>query len=333
MRKRFIISDMPITKSPQHGADHAETAERSLLVGLFVLGVIGICISYVPRFEYWSEIAAHIVREFGVALIIAALLGFAVDQYLKEKLVKSIATRVSQDVAENTSNYVFGYFVPDDLKQELLELMRPPVLRRNLKLNITMQPLEGRGEFMRVITKLNFTVQNLKDETISFRHQLTMSNTFVDVEIPSIRRFACRAMSRDHYEYDYKGLPALQKGEHGVQVFTSDDGMTLSVSRMIDIPPRSDEFVFWTESSEAMKVPYNDQFSFANATAFVEVDVNCPDDLDFILDIDKGRNVDVFSDPPERPRYWRYQGVCLAGQYISYKFRRRTELTNNGKSM
>src|SRR5439155_3878995 len=100
-------------------------------------------------------IGTHLLRDLGIALLIAAALAIAVDRYLKARLVSSVATEVSRHVAENTSKYVFGYFVPPDMKHELLELMRPAVLRRNFKLNIALEPLgPGHPDLVRVTTKI-----------------------------------------------------------------------------------------------------------------------------------------------------------------------------------
>jgi hypothetical protein len=201
----------------------ADSRERLLIAGLAVVGTIFISAAAfmepepAPNITGVQVMGAHVVRDLGIALVIAAALAVAVDKYLKGKLVSSVATEVSRHVAENTSKYVFGYFVPPDMKDELLELMRPAVLRRNFKLNIGLDPLgPGHPDLVRVTTRISFTLENLKDQETSFRHALSMTSMFAAIAPPEVLRFSCRANSREAYEYDYHSIDSLLKAPEGL---------------------------------------------------------------------------------------------------------------------
>jgi hypothetical protein len=310
----------------QNGRSDPEGEERTLVLWVALVGALCILASGVWRYIEirWLQLVLEFLRDLGIALIIAAALALVVDRYLKAALVSSIATRVSSHVAQNTSKYLFGYLVPPDLKEELLAIMRPTVLRRNFKLKIQIEYLpEHDHDFVRVTSTIKFTLENLKDEVTSFNHSLSMSNMFPEIEPPAIVRLACRARSSGIYEYDYRGFDSLlSDGDKRLALNRSDDERELSVRRLFSAPPFSKDFEFQTVSTEIMKVPYGDQFCFANATSGVEIEISCPKDIDVLVEMEKGREVRIDKDPPERPRNWRYEGVCLAGQHITYRFRR-----------
>ena len=318
-----------------------EVRERWITIGLLVLGIVFILLSAwmepepgAPAPAAWV-ILAHLVRDLGIALVIAAALAFAVDKYLKQRLVSSVATEVSNEVAQNTSKYVFGYLVPPEMKEELLELMRPAVLRRSFTLAIELEPYHPNfPSFVRVVTKIKYTLANLKDQETLFRHTLRMTNLFADKEAPKVLRFSCYQISRDTYLYDYQDFDSLRRAAAAyetaaaqgagkpLEVIVSPDQRDLTVYRSVDIPPLSEDFEFRTESSEIMQVPYADVFSFADATAGIEVRTRYPADMEVLIEFGKGREVPFRKDPPNRPTYWQYGGVMLAGQHIRYDFKK-----------
>jgi hypothetical protein len=320
-------------QTPKEGT--AKNRDRWLIAALCISGfiLVSAALYLAPQTsseghqKYW-EMGAHLLRDLGIALVVASALAFAVDEYLKEKLVSSVAREVSHHVAKNTSKYVFGYLVPDDLKEELLELMRPAALRRNFRLHLSLDYLgDKHPNFVRVTTKVSFILENLKDQELSYRHSLKMTSMFADMEAPEIVRFACRKGSRDEYKYDYRGTNSmLAANDERLTVSRSSDNRELIVRRIVTIPPFSKEFEFRTESSEIMEVPYADVLSFTYATSIVEVEAHYPKDMDVVIEFGKGRAVEIYTDHPSRPTIWRYTGVCLAGQHIKYDFRRRAEL-------
>jgi len=83
-------------------------ATRRLLVGFFLLGLVAIMASTLAHTEdYWPKLFWDVVAEVGKAFIVAAILGWAVDEALKNDLVR------------NAVSAALGYLLPDRLKPEL----------------------------------------------------------------------------------------------------------------------------------------------------------------------------------------------------------------------
>lgn len=84
----------------------SKLATRRLLALFLALGVICI-LSYSLSKEYWPHLLREFVLEIGKAFVVASVIGWGVDEALKNDLVR------------NAVSAALGYLLPDSLKPEL----------------------------------------------------------------------------------------------------------------------------------------------------------------------------------------------------------------------
>jgi hypothetical protein len=100
-----------------------------------------------------------VLERLGDALMIAALIAIAVDQFLKRQLL----TEVAQDVL----SFQAGHDLPPRLKQRVTDLIKAENYRRDFVMTLSLDPLLTRGaegELVRVIMETSYSVMNLIGE-------------------------------------------------------------------------------------------------------------------------------------------------------------------------
>jgi hypothetical protein len=142
----------------------------------------GLCLRDVPwLYEPLSKILApeatslclpdvawpyELLSKFGDAMVIAAILAFAVDSYVKRSLVS--------EVAKEAIDFAVGYELPPEVKRHLVDdILRLPCVRRKLVFHYKFHEMlpgapEHPDRYFRVICSASYVIVNLTDRPISF---------------------------------------------------------------------------------------------------------------------------------------------------------------------
>jgi len=93
---------------------------RLLLLAVFVLGLLLICIPEADTLHLPAWIAVHpwlveLLHKLGDALVITAILAFAVDGYVKRALVS--------EVAKEVVDFAVGYTLPIEVKRHIWHIL------------------------------------------------------------------------------------------------------------------------------------------------------------------------------------------------------------------
>jgi hypothetical protein len=142
----------------------------------------GKCLRGVPRlYELLSKLLARevntlclpdvawpyeLLSKFGDAMVIAAILAFAVDNYVKRRLVS--------EVAKEAIDFAVGYELPPEVKRHLVDdILRLPCVRRNLLFHYKFHEMppaspEHHDSYFKVICFASYEILNLTDRPITF---------------------------------------------------------------------------------------------------------------------------------------------------------------------
>jgi hypothetical protein len=126
--------------------------KKSLWGVLFVIFLVGILLISATR---------GILNEIGSALIIASTLGFTIDTYLRENIVK--------DAFEGA----MGYFLPDDIKEAVRYLASAEWFAEEFSLTIRLE--EAEDEMVKCVIMIRKMLKNISGKTQSI-------NSYINVD-------------------------------------------------------------------------------------------------------------------------------------------------------
>jgi hypothetical protein len=131
-----------------------------LIVGLPLMFLPEVNILHLPDWPWLFEIGSKL----GDAMVIAAILAFAVDNYVKRTLVS--------EVAKDAIDFAVGYALPFEVKTHLRDILRLPCVRQNLVFSYEfreMPPLPGYPDhFFQVTCITTYEILNLTHGPINF---------------------------------------------------------------------------------------------------------------------------------------------------------------------
>jgi hypothetical protein len=143
---------------------------RLLLLAVFVLGLLLICIPEADTLHLPAWIAVHpwlveLLHKLGDALVITAILAFAVDGYVKRALVS--------EVAKEVVDFAVGYTLPIEVKRHIWHILRLPCVRQKLVFNYEFRempaaPPEHPDRYLEVTSFTSYEIVNLTDRAITF---------------------------------------------------------------------------------------------------------------------------------------------------------------------
>ena len=94
----------------------------------------------------------------GEALFVAAILGFTVDKYIKEFLVR--------EASKDLFKYLVGYKLPEGIQNRLRDLMGTSLIRRNYQVTYTLTTISN--DYMLLDFKYSFLVENVSTGEIPY---------------------------------------------------------------------------------------------------------------------------------------------------------------------
>lgn len=154
-----------------------------LLVSImFVVGVLLINETPIHHIPYIERVGHHFLEKLGDALVIAALLAYPVDQYLKSRLLRE----VSRDVLSFTA----GHDVPGEMKNVITDILRRPYARRHFRIRFSLHPVTFPGPLscVRLEMLTSYEVHNLTHQMIPYTLQSAIEKSYLSQHEPSTIR-------------------------------------------------------------------------------------------------------------------------------------------------
>jgi hypothetical protein len=239
--------------------------------------------------------ATDFARALGHALIIAGLLAFTVDLYLKARLLK--------EVAGDVSKFLVGYSLPVEVRDRIQDLMHERLIRRDFLLRIRLSRAGSPDGFVKRRIEASDEAENISNEVYPFvdhleyeKHdQLTMVEMRCDSNDPKA-------------QYCFSG-PGLVKEKE------AEPGLMQAAGRKVKIVPRNREkglkYRFTAKWEVILPDNYSDIISFIKPTINARVEVESDPEFRFTL----SPTAQVSHD-----NCWEYHRLFLPQQHLRYRW-------------
>lgn len=265
---------------------------RLVILLTFLLGVACIAGSHFIPYE-WAE---SVVKEFGVAFVIAAVLGVLVDETLKLGLVR--------DVFETT----FGYLLPEQLRGELRWIYDQKLLCEHHSSHFTISRLDESSVILQESFDRKF--KNVSDKTIPFTPSLA-----IDEWNHPQRKSRIVLLG-----YEVNGEPVEEKeGELAVQ--TLELGVISAIPKHKSIPLAKGQTIHvWGTIEEIPALNDHHVSVFQTPTCDPHVRVTADNTLEARVTF--GHREKAFG-KKIGPGAWQLEGLLLPNQSIRVQWRER----------
>ena len=243
---------------------------------------VGAAYASLPR------VAHDLMLAFGTAFLIASLLGASVDRWFKQELQRE-AFRA-----------VFGYMLPEELRNELGWIYEQELVCTRFDLRFTLRPTDDLG-LVTAAVELSRDLRNVTSRTVQW----------------------CPMMSAD--EWFHQGRPSrvlalncIQGGEAKgkLQVCREGHGVVGRLSE-IAIKPKEQVSVVG-EMEETRHTSDAWVLNLIHATADPRVTVDAPDGISFLVIYGFNRQIEKVSAIGRRT--WQLPGALLPGQVIQVRW-------------
>lgn len=134
--------------------------ERVILI-LALAGIVGIVmIVFSPDIPHAR--ASIIVEHLGIALLVACIVGFTVELYVRRQMRLQM-NRMLQDVGTDVFKAALGHEFPESIWDQVsTHLLLNPIIRENMSIEYNLENLqECNGDFVRARTCWSYTIHNL----------------------------------------------------------------------------------------------------------------------------------------------------------------------------
>jgi hypothetical protein len=255
-------------------------------IGLFI-GV-----NYLP--SAWT-LRRSLGLSVGEALVVAAVLGFTVDRYIKAFLVR----KASVDLFK----YLVGYKLPEEIQNRLRDLMGTYLIRKNYQVVYTLTPESDNQMLLDV--RYSFLLQNISTVTISSYEPRVETEKH---DNPRILELRCDEKDSHFWKVADAG------GTIGTESSTVP-GVIVGIGEKIDLVPQR---LYPISGHYQLRVPSNhsETLSFLHPTVDVTVRVECPDDFQVVID---GAAV-------KTPKMWQFGGhAFLTSEHVRIRWFKTVE--------
>lgn len=165
-----IIVALLLSRSRQHDI----WSFRATVFSLLALGVMLLLI----HLPYVDQSFTH---SFGDALIIASVLAFTVDFYLKE--------RVLREVSSDVSKYLVGYRLPEEVQNRIRSLLQTRWIRRNCSVRLRLTEIAAKPGYVRIEMVISKDLENITTGEESFQdkyvHEKHLPETILEMRCDS----------------------------------------------------------------------------------------------------------------------------------------------------
>jgi hypothetical protein len=220
-----------------------------VLLGVMLL--FGAAMIIVPAVFEWQW-DRGIIRDFGTAVAIAAMLGFTIDRWLK--------TQIAQDVFQAA----LGYVLPEEFREEVASIARFKFLCERHVAKMHIENVGGGNvRLTHTIERTSINISNGKEKT---RAYITMDE-WGFAEPSHIHE--CRL---DFYGRSY---PCSSLEKTAATITASSD--------YVDVPP-GDKVLTVAKTSEIKRNNDDASYAYLSPTRKPEIEVTIPSDLDYTVE-------------------------------------------------
>jgi len=258
---------------------------RRFHIILAIVFVIGATMSakWTSWWPHWTPLVS-----VGEAFMIASVLAFTVDRFVKEHFI--------YDVSRDVFHYIIGYDVPVELKNKIKELLQTEIIAFDKLIAIRIEP---KGRNVTVTFRIEWKIRNLTSATRSYTPHFAVSDSHEP-------RFIGHGVASRTVNYSWDG-DAVGKRVHAAGHHRQLTGETF------ELEPGSiagDYIVKW-QYSVTLPKEYFHVDVFGRTTIGVRVIVDHPASYD----------VTVVDGPVHAVNEWSSDRMFLQGEFVAVQWR------------
>lgn len=270
---------------------------------LSALGALGVGLLIFPSAaalpRFWHDLALAI----GTALLVAALLGASVDQWLKQRL------------AREAFNAVFGYMLPAELKDELMWIYEQELVCESFALRLTLKRTDD-ADLVIVHSEWEREFRNVTTHKVKAPLVVAVDEWFHQGRPSRVISVRCTKNGETHSQT--KAMPS------------SDCIVARELTTEISIKPKACATVI-AEAEETKHVSDAWFLNLIYAAANPRVTVDAPEGI--VYSVMYGFNRHAGSVQQKGRQTWELPGTLLPGQVIQVRWWQvETESVSEGRS-
>lgn len=243
----------------------------------------------------WRFPEGYLRHALGEATIIAALLLFLVDPFLKARLLR--------DASKGLFHFLLGYDHQPQIKDRLEELVYgTKIFRKDFYLKCTLKPEQGS---MRLNVECRFEVVNPTNETHKYLHA---------VQCERVEKPTAGLMTLVSEQQTYGFVPSL--------TYKADDPLVLEAKgEEIDISPAAKGTTYKFGSKFSMLYP--EEFFYA-------VHVGVPT-IGMTIEVEPPEGFQVTASPTRTcaKNIWTYDKLFMPGEHVDIRWERSNPVRNS----
>jgi hypothetical protein len=243
-------------------------------------GVLLIAGKHFLEFEHpWAKTAQEIVKDVGIALVVAAVIAATIDRWL------------SADLEQDVFEAVLGYIPPPEFRDEIRSVLRYSFMCRRHVMRVALDRLEG--DCVRVTTTIERTLENITSRAAPAVVHLHVDEWGFDIE--KTRIIDCYGVLEDGTRVTSDSVPGLT------------DSTIKYAAQAVNVAPKRTIKVH-QKFVEIRRVNDDTSAHFGTPTVNPEIHVSVPDGMEYMISFGP-------SDPKiEREAYGHRQ--TLVGTYF-----------------
>jgi hypothetical protein len=272
--------------------DNMEIDKQEIKFGRILAAITIIGVAFIVAAHFLPPIwllLRGLAQSVGEALIVAAILGFTVDRYMKDFLIR--------EITKDLFKYLVGYKLPEAIQNRLRDLMGTPLIREKYQTLYTLMPQSDKHVVLDV--KYQFELKNVSTTIKSYEPRIELEKH----DNPRILELRC-----DQKDVQFLKI-APAGGTIGVES-SSVPGVIVAVGETIDLLP---QVIYPVSGHYQLRVPscHSDTLSFLHPTVDVTVRAEYPDDFQFVIE---GASLAT-------PKMWQFGGrAFLTSEHIRIRW-------------
>lgn len=276
------------------GSGRVSRRDIALAPSALLLGAVLIALSQLLNL---ADLWKHLLRDFGIALVIAPILGFVVE------------TRFRQRLVEDTFKASIGYLLPDELKEELQWIYTQGLLCVEHTQVCTLEISQEHPDCVILTGQLFRTFKNIGNSAFSFDRGLAIDEWHHPSGLTSRILLEGREIEHDRRE------------RSGTEIPIERDGAAVRISHpeTISIPPQAILKV-WVKYQEIKRENDAHEMVFRFPTINPQVILNLEEPMQ--AEVGFGHRAQAGLKPEAGNRY-QLSGTLLPNQHIRIRWWRR----------
>jgi len=262
----------------------------------------------------------ELVNKLGDALVIAAVIAFAVDTYVKRALVS--------EVARDAVRFAVGYALPDDVLHHVQHILRLPCVRHDLDFRYEFREVPapaGHSEgYFEVTCTTSYAIENLTAHRISFPVRTSIQNS----DLPGLPQNHLYRLHIPAVPIDWDAEDLAARSAQAKADGTDDPNYRAytTVTEEVKVPPGRDNAlqvqtvrVFYYRLEDSIFLDLLQPPSMG-----LNLHVSAASEYIFDASFGSGDKVTLTHDDGPGSWDWRVPGVHLPGSHFYFTWRRNS---------